>query len=232
MTAHPPEERENVFISLLINIVIPSVILMKFTSDAYLGSVYGLLVALAFPLVYGLWDLIKHRKFNIVSILGLVSILLTGGIGLLELDPKWVAIKEASIPLIIGLLVLISLKTPYPLVKTFIYNEKIINVDKVEQALQQQGTVALFEKRLTYSTYLIACSFLLSAILNYGLAKVIVTSPAGTVAFNEELGKMMALSYPVIAIPSMVVLMFALWFLVSGIRKLTQLPWEEIFQVK
>ncbi|ALG67393.1 VC0807 family protein [Beggiatoa leptomitoformis] len=231
MTTQNPE-RENVFVSLLINIVIPSVILMKFTSDAYLGTVYGLLVALTFPLIYGLWDLVIHKKFNIVSILGLVSILLTGGIGLLELDPEWIAIKEASIPLMIGLAVLISLKTPYPLVKTFIYNEKIINVEKVEQALQQQGTQAIFEKRLVYSTYFVASSFLLSAILNYGLAKMVVTSPSGTVAFNEELGKMMALSYPVIAIPSMVVLMFALWFLVSGIKKLTHLPWEDIFQMK
>ncbi len=35
--------------------------------------------------------------------LGLISVLLTGGIGLLELDPQWLAIKEAAIPGIIGI---------------------------------------------------------------------------------------------------------------------------------
>jgi hypothetical protein len=35
--------------------------------------------------------------------LGFVSVLLTGGIGLLQLDPKWIAVKEAAVPAVIGL---------------------------------------------------------------------------------------------------------------------------------
>jgi hypothetical protein len=51
-------------------------------------------------------------------VLGLVSILLTGGIGLLQLDTRWLAVKEAAIPGLIGLAVLMSTRTRYPLVKT------------------------------------------------------------------------------------------------------------------
>jgi len=52
-------------------------------------------VALLFPIGYGIWDWSKEKKINIFSALGLISVLLTGGIGLFELPTQWVAIKEA-----------------------------------------------------------------------------------------------------------------------------------------
>ena len=46
-------------------------------------------------------------------------------------------------------------------------------------------------------------------------------SEPGTTAYTEELGRMTALSYPVIVIPSMVLLIAALWYLFSQIGKIT-----------
>jgi hypothetical protein len=43
----------NSLIDLVVTIVIPSVILMKFSGEADLGSVNALLLALAFPLAWG-----------------------------------------------------------------------------------------------------------------------------------------------------------------------------------
>ena len=77
---------------------------------------------------YGIYDLIVRRKWNFFSILGLFSILLTGGLGLLGISPFWFAVKEAAIPLTFGLAVLGSVFTPYPLVRTFLYNDKMIDV--------------------------------------------------------------------------------------------------------
>ncbi len=223
---------ENVFLSLLINIIVPTIILMKFSGDNYLGAVNGLLVALSFPLFYGLWDFMRRKTFNWISLLGLISILLTGGIGLLQLDPQWLAIKEASIPLIIGIAVLISVYTRYPMVRLMIYNDKVINITKVDAALEVHQNRATFNKRLKQASYMLAGSFFLSASLNYGLARWIVVSPPGTTAFNEELGKMTALSYPVIVLPSMLVLMLTIWFIVHSIKKLTHLELEEIFHTQ
>jgi hypothetical protein len=222
--------QENPLINLLINIVIPVVILMVLSKESYLGPVWGLILALSFPLVYGLYDLLKNRHFNAFSILGLVSILLTGGIGLLQLDPFWLAVKEASIPFLIGVAVLVSLKTRYPLVKLIIYNDNIININAVNEALEQHHNSGAFQVRLMQASWLLAASFFVSAILNFVLARIIVVSPPGTEAFNAELGKMTALSYPVIVVPSMIILVFSLWFLLAGIRKLTQLEWEQIFK--
>ena len=226
------EKQENPFLSLVLNIVIPSLVLMKLSGDDHLGPQMGLVVALAFPIVYGIWDLAQRGKVNFISVLGVISILLTGGIGLLKLDPHWIAVKEAAVPGMIGLAVLISLKTRYPLVKTFLLNEKIINLALVNQRLQERKNVQSFEDLLTRSSYLLAFSFFLSAALNYILAKIVLTSAPGTEAFNEELGKMTALSYPVIVIPSMIVMMLALWLLIRGIKSLTGLKLDDVLTVQ
>jgi hypothetical protein len=50
---------------------------------------------------------------------------------------------------------------------------------------------------------------------------MILTAAPGTSEFSEQLGRMTALSYPVIAIPSMIVLLIAIWFVFSQIHRLT-----------
>ncbi|MCO5226418.1 MAG: hypothetical protein M9953_13855, partial [Thermomicrobiales bacterium] len=85
-------------ISLLINIVIPTVIMTRFASDDKLGAINALLLALAFPFLYGIYEMTRNRKIGWVPVLGLISIAISGGIGLLKLPPEWVAVKEAMIP--------------------------------------------------------------------------------------------------------------------------------------
>ena len=230
MTETTAPRQENPWLSLIVNIAIPAVILMKFSTEATLGPVGGLVAALAFPLTWGIVDLVRDRRWNFISFLVVISILLSGGIGLLELDPKWVAVKEAAVPGIIGLAVVLSLKTPYPVVRSLLYNERVIQVDKVEAALDAHGSRSEFERSLVTASWLLAASFFLSSILNFVLAKIVVRSPAGTTAFNEELGRMTALSYPVIVIPSMAMMMIALWYLFKSIRRHTDLGVEDIFK--
>ena len=201
---------------------------MKLSGDDWLGTTYALLAALAFPFFYGLYELIIHKKFNIISILGIVSVLLTGGIGILELEPKWLAIKEAAVPLVIGLIVLGSMKTKYPLVKKILYNPNIIDIVRVDGAMIEKGTREEFENRLKKASYLLSGTFFFSATLNYILARMIVTSPAGTTAFNEELGHLTLVSYPVIALPSTIMMMGTLFWLIRSIGRLSDLKLEEI----
>jgi len=132
-----PTHKPRPWVDLLISIVIPSVILMKLSGDEYLGSAIALIVSLAFPLSWGLFELIRYRKYNFIAVLGLVSVGLTGGIGLMALDPKWLAIKEAAIPGLLGIAVLVSTRTKYPLVRTLLYNPAILNVDKIHRTLRQ-----------------------------------------------------------------------------------------------
>ena len=86
----------------------------------------------------------------------------------------------------------------------------------------------MYENRILKTTYLILFGLLTSAVLNYFLARLVVVSEPGTAEFNAELGRMTALSFPVITVPSMAILAIALYYLVSGIIKETGLSIEEI----
>ncbi|MDX1457969.1 MAG: VC0807 family protein [Marinobacter sp.] len=223
-----PTHKPRPWIDLLVSIVIPSVILMKFSGDEYLGSTWALIIGLAFPLGWGLFELVRYRKYNFIAVLGIISVGLTGGIGLMELDAQWLAIKEAAVPLVIGLAVLVSTRTQYPLVRTLLYNPSVLDVDKIRESLVRHDNEAEFESRLLTASYLFSGTFFFSSAMNYILAKWIVTSPSGTQAFNEELGRMTLVSYPMIAIPSMIMMIAIFYYLWRTIRRLTGFTLEEV----
>lgn len=217
----------NPLIELLITLIIPSLILMKLSGPEDLGVVNALLLALAFPLFWGARDFLARRKLNLFAALGLVSILLTGGIGLLQLDTQWLAIKEAAVPGLIGLAVVVSAYTSKPLVRVLLFSPALMNVEQIQQNLGQRGTGDVFEARLKMATWMLGGSFFFSAVMNYILATWIVVSPAGTAAFNEELGRLTLLSYPMIALPSMLIMMAVLVYLTRSIRELAGLKLAE-----
>jgi hypothetical protein len=69
-------------------------------------------------------------------------------------------------------------------------------------------------------------------MMNYILAKWIVTSPSGSAAFNEELGQMTLYSYPMIAIPSMLMMMAVLYYLSRTINNMTGLTLAEVLRIE
>ncbi|KLV10302.1 MFS transporter [Photobacterium ganghwense] len=226
------EKKASPLNDLIFNVIVPSVVLMKLSGDEYLGSVGALLVALAFPVLFGGYELIKYKKFNFISLLGFVSVLMTGGIGLLELDAKWLAVKEALIPGLIGLGVFISTFTKYPVVSKMLINDTVLNMALINEKLQEFNKKADFDRSLVFANYLFAGTFVFSSVMNYVLAKVIVTSPSGSQAFNEELGRLTLVSYPMIAIPSMVMMMGIFYYMWRQIRQMTQLETAQILKTE
>jgi len=214
-------------IELAVTLIVPSLILMKLSGPGDLGAVNALLLALAFPLAWGAQDLLMRRKLNLFAALGLFSILLTGGIGLLQLDTQWLAIKEAAIPGLIGLAVAVSAHTRTPLVRVLLFSPALMSVERIQQSLGQRGNGDAFEIRLKVATWMLGGSFFFSAAMNYFLATWIVVSPAGTPAFNEELGRLTLLSYPMIALPSMLIMMAVLYYLARSIHELAGLKLAE-----
>ncbi len=220
-------KRENLLVNLLINVVIPSFILMRASGPESLGPVWALVVALSFPLCYGIWDVVVRRSFNMIAFLGLLSVILTGGIGLLQLPNTVLAWKEALVPFVFAVVVFVSLWTPYPVLESLLKNAFDFQYLRSKVSRKDQKTLQMVLRR---STYLLVASFLLSAVLNFVLASWIVVSEPGTVAYTEELGRLTLLSYPVIALPSMVVTICMVWYLLRGLRRLTGLPVEELLR--
>jgi hypothetical protein len=203
-------------------------ILSLLSKEKYLGPVWALVVGLLFPIGYGVRTLIRDRKADFMSIIGIVSVTLTGVFGILKLPPEYIAIKEAAIPLILGLAIVGSLKTPFPLIKKLMMTEALFDVKRLEDALREKGNEAIFEKRLVGLTWGFASSMFLSSGLNYALAKIVLKSEPGTEAFTAELGKMTGLSHIVILIPCMIIMIFVLNKLFDTLIELTGLKLDDL----
>ena len=221
-------QTENIWLNLGLNLLLPSLILKKGSQWLGISDTSNLIIALILPLLYGIYDFSNRRKYNIFSILGFISILLTGSIGLLALNPKWVAVKEATIPLLLGIALLISSRTKYPLIRVLLYNEQMLNISKIEKILKKRNTTKAFEKLIRKCTLLFGFSFFISAILNYFLAKIIVTTDPklDLGQFNKELSDMFLWSWPIITIPTFAISIYAFFKLTRGIRKFTGLDIE------
>ena len=238
------EQRENLFVNLIFNLGLPIVILRK--GDDWFGETLGtwmslpaestevssclLTLAVFFPVAYGIYDFKNRKKWNFMSILGAISALLTGGIGLIPGGTVHMfALKEAALPGALAILTLFTLKTKKPLVKIFLYNPDFFQVDKIEKLLETQGSQKSFNRLLVICTWLLAVTFVFSTVVNYFLARIIVVTEPFTdkKAFNDEIGTMMTWSFPVISLPCMIATGYAFWLLVRGIKKMTGLTLEE-----
>jgi ABC-type phosphate transport system permease subunit len=111
-----------------------------------------------------------------------------------------------------------------------LYNDHVIDVPRVDQALDEQGNRHAFERLLVKASYMLALSFIISAVLNFVLAIYLLKSPPGTAEFNDELAKMHFLSWPIIVVPSMGMTVFVLWRLLGGIKRITGLEMDAIFK--
>ena len=84
------DNKENLFVSLIFNVALPILILSKLSS--HLGPMRALVVALAFPFFYAIYDFYKRRQANPISILGFVSTLIKGLFAFYRVDGFWFAL--------------------------------------------------------------------------------------------------------------------------------------------
>ena len=105
---------------------------------------------------------------------------------------------------------------------------QIIDLEKIESAFKEKGDPATLARSLSRSSYMLGGTFFLSAILNFVLAAMILEGNPGSVEFNKSLGKMTALSFPVISVPLMIATGFILWSLFRTITQKTHLTAEEL----
>lgn len=234
-TDKPKQKPEHGILNLVFNVIVPAVILHKASNR--LGPLPALLIALAFPLGFGIYDLWKKKKWNPLSILGFTNVLVTGSLAVLGLGGIWFSIKEAFFPFAIGVFVWFSAKKEKPLIHAFLINHQTMHVDTIDTKLRENQKEKEFVEHLQFSTKLLAGSFFFSAILNFFLAQRIfvqldanLDATALAVALNQQIGEMTAWSAGVIVVPSTCFLIYILWYLLKGIRELTGLTTEQILK--
>jgi len=227
--AAPRATPENLWLNLVFNAVFPAVVLAYGSKEKYLGPVWGMIVALAFPLGYAIYDLIRRRKWNVLSVVGFVGTLLTGSLGLLKMSGFWFAVKEAAIPLVLGLAIPATMRTRQPLVRTLLYNDQLLDTARIGRALEERQNLIAFERLLWWASWVLAAAFLLSAVINFGLAWWLLPAESGTEEFNRQLGKLQFWSWPGVVVPSSAMVFYAMFQLVKGLEQLTGLKGDDLF---
>jgi hypothetical protein len=215
---------ENPLVNISFNIIIPTLLLIHLP----LEPAITLIIALSFPIGYGIYDKLVRRQTNWISLIGLISVLLTGGIGLFELDAFYIAVKEAAVPFVIALIIFLSTLSRDPIVKVLLFTEAVLDTELIEARIRERENEKRFDKVFVTASYLLVLSFLISTIINYVLARIIVTAPAGTALFNEQIGRMTALGFVAISVPMMILMVLIMVFIFNALSRLTGLPWEAL----
>jgi len=136
-----PPPKENPFVSLILNVVLPGLILTQLSKPERLGPLAALFVAISLPIGYGIYDAIRRKKLNFFSVVGFISTLLTGVLSFPK-DPIWFASKEAVIPLVFAGALLASHKTKKPLIRMFLWNKDMLDTPTRQSAKSTTVTTA------------------------------------------------------------------------------------------
>jgi hypothetical protein len=193
------------------------------------------MVALLLPLGYGVWDYLRNRHKNYVSLFGLISVLFTGGFALLRLEGFWFAVKEAAFPALLAIGVAASALSRKPFMATLFCHEHVLRMSVIEQKLSERGTQTQFSSLIRRATLWLALSFVLSSVLNYVLARRIFTEldpslaePARSELLNSQIAQMTGWGFVAIALPMMVFTGGVLFFFLRKLSSLTGLKMDEL----
>jgi len=236
MNTNQQPKKENPFISLIANLILPVVILNKshlFPTEH--KALIALVVALSFPLGYGIWDYFTNSRKNYVSILGVINTLVTGAFAVLKLGGDWFAIKEAAFPAILGVTVYLSSYFKKPLLKTMLFASGLFRFDRIDEAAKEANNETALEKVYIKCNNLFAVSFFVSALLNFFLALYIfsplphdLSEEEKSVVLNEQISQMTWKGMLVIGLPMMIFLGLTFYILFKDLKKVTGLTEDEI----
>ena len=239
------KDDENPLLNIFVNVLLPIVALSQLSKSGdkswHIGPEYGMAVAVAFPFIYGVVFFFKNKKFNFYSVLGIISVLLTGFItihvwnedgSIKENADLLFAIKEAAIPLMLGAAMLYSHRTKNPLIDVFFLNPDIFDIKKIEESAKEKNTFNNYLAFRLKLTWMFASSFLLSSLLNFILAMYLLKDANDKESYNLAVGKVMGYGYLVIGIPLMIIMVGCLIYLMKTISRITGLTKEEFMMPK
>ncbi|MCB0378066.1 MAG: hypothetical protein KDD33_06205 [Bdellovibrionales bacterium] len=236
MDQRPAQSPNKVWLNLVLDIVLPVMILNKLAKHlGDNGPLIALLLAISLPLGHGLYDLVKDKKINWISLLGLLNVLLTGGFALLRLNGIWFAIKEASFPGLIGIFVFGSAFSKKPLFSFFLNQPGIFATELIEERLDEGDRRAQYSQLIRRCTFFFSGTFFLSALMNFILAiQIFKDIPTGlnenetANILNGQIAAMTWKGYLVIALPLMVITTSLFYYCIRSLAKMTQLSLDEL----
>lgn len=228
MTHDPSKARTaNFFRTVVLAVVVPSVILSTPGPLRHAPPLIVFLLALAFPLGVGGYELAIKRHFNIFAGIGFLNTIITGGFGLFELPSRWLIAKETLVPLLLGILILVLVVKKVPIVKMLL--RESIDFERIESAFRDKGlSREMLDNRLRRAAGWLTASFFISAAANFALASFTLSSNPGTEAFNKGLGSLTLFGFLFIALPLTAVFAIVMYRFFSFVEKETGLGLDEL----
>lgn len=248
--------QEHPLANILINVLIPVLVLSYLSKDPalqeqlgkevkiwHIGPIKAMIVAVALPLGYGLWHFAKTRQANFFSGLGLFSVALTGGLTLYLWNAEdgtvkehaglLFGLKEAAIPLVLGVAVFFSRRSSTPLLNVFLYNDSLFDIPKIQQKIDERERGADYQRLMDQANQFFAGSFFLSAGLNLVMALWFFrdfdrTATEALQTYNGIIGKLTGWGFAIIGLPLLAIMFLILRRLMRGLAELTGLKDDEI----
>jgi hypothetical protein len=251
----PKPKQEHPLANILVNVLIPVLILSFLSKDPalqaklgktahfwHIGPLKAIVLALLLPLGYGIWHFIQTKKGNFFSVLGLISVALSGGLTLYLWNADGTVkpnagflfgVKEGLIPLVLAVAIWNSGRTENPMVRVFLYNDTIFDIPKIESKVAETATRSGYDSLLIGANRIFALSFVLSAVMNVGLAQWFFRgfnslAPDALENYNAIIGKVQIAGFAAIGVPLMGILFLILNRLLKGLRELTGMTDDEL----
>ncbi len=222
-------KQANPIADLLLTVVLPSAALEWLSMPARLGPFWALIVAAALPLGFGIYCYVTRSGLNFFSILGLVAVIVTGGLGLLKLDAFWFAIKEVSVPVFLGLAFPLSHRWGRPLIESILLTPQLINRAALQKALVTPEQQASFAALLLRASWGMSSGMLLSAAGNFALALYLLGGKEpGSEAFVKSIGTLNWAGFIVIGVPLFGIMFIVLVWFLRAVQRLTGLDRDDL----
>jgi len=222
-------KQPNPLVDLALTVALPSFVLGYLSEPNSLGPFWALIVSLLFPLGYGFWCWSKKVGWNAISILGFVTVLLSGGLGLLQLDAFWFAIKESSMIVMLGIAFPISDFWGKPLINALILQPQLINLRAMNAALDTNEKQSAFKAALHSASWKLGLGMIASSVANFFLAMYLLGGKQpGSEAFVKGIGTLNWASNVIIGLMLMAIMLLVFLWLLKQITSLTGLEKNDL----
>lgn len=226
---HPASKPPNPLADLLLTVVLPSAALEWLSGDRWLGPFWALVAASLLPLGFGVYCYITRSGLNFFSVLGLVAVIVTGGLGLLQLDAFWFGIKEICVPVLLGLAFPLSHHWGRPLIDSLLFAPHLIHRPTLERSLVTDEARAEFQRLLYRASTGMGTAMLLSAAANFALALHLIGGKTpGSEAYVQAIGTLNWAGFIIIGVPLFAAMLLVMVWFLRAIQRLTGLDKDDL----
>ncbi len=216
-------------LDLLLTVVLPSAALEYLSAADRLGPFWALVVASLLPLGFGVYCWVTKAGLNLFSVLGLVAVIVTGGLGLLKLSAFWFGIKEIAVPVLIGIAFPLSHRWDKPIIGSMLFAPHLINERALRAALDTPEKKTAFERLLFRASLELGVSMLLSAGLNFALALYLIgNKEPGSEAYVKAIGTLNWGGTVIIGVPLLLAMFVVMIRFMRGVHTITGLEKDDL----